>query len=89
MSDDRSIPEMKSYGEAADFWDTHSIADYWDETEPADFEVDATARHRYLVAVDPELLARIRQLARTRGVATESLVNLFLEQRLQQVTAEQ
>jgi predicted DNA binding CopG/RHH family protein len=87
MSDDKAIPEMTSYEQVADFWDTHSLADYWDETEPAEFEIDATARRRYLVALDPELLERVRQLARTRGLTTESLVNLFIEQRLQQVDA--
>lgn len=87
MSDDKTIPELTSYEQMADFWDTHSLADYWDETEPADFEIDATARRRYLVALDPELLERVRQLARTRGLTTESLVNLFIEQRLHQVDA--
>ena len=85
MSDDKKIPEMTSYAQAADFWDTHSLADYWDETEPAEFEIDGMARRRYLVALDPELLERVQRLARTRGLTTESLVNLFIEQRLQQV----
>jgi hypothetical protein len=87
LGEDKMIPKMKSYEQVADFWDTHSLGDYWDETEPAEFEIDATARHRYSVALDPELLKRVRRLARTRGLTTESLVNLFVEQRLQQVDA--
>jgi hypothetical protein len=73
---------MDSYDEIADFWDTHSVADYWDETEPAEFEVDPNARRRYLVALDRELLIRTQRLALERGLSTESLVNLLLEQRL-------
>lgn len=42
-----------------------------------------------LQLVDRELLARIRQLARTRGLTKEGLVNLLLEQPLQQVAVEQ
>ena len=87
MSDDKTSPEMTSYEQVADFWDIHSLADYWDETKPVEFEIEATARRRYLVALDPELLERVRHLARTRGLTTESLVNLFIEQRLQQVDA--
>jgi hypothetical protein len=82
---DNKIPEMSSYDEIVEFWETHSLADYWDETEPAEFEIDSNARRRYLVAVDPELLQRVQKMAQSLGVSTESLVNLFLEQRLHQV----
>lgn len=88
MSDDREpIPQLASYDDLADFWDTHSLADYWDETEPAEFEIDPNARRRYLVAVDRELLTRAQRIAVARGLSTESLVNLLLEQRLAQLEA--
>ncbi len=83
--DKRKIPEFSSYEEMADFWDTHSLADYWDETEPAEFEIDPNARRRYLVALDRELLLRAQRVALSRGLSTESLVNLLLEQRLTQL----
>lgn len=73
---------MYSYEEIADFWDTHSVADYWEQTESAEFEFSPQARRRYLVAIDRELLRRVQQIAQMRGVATESMVNLLLEQRL-------
>jgi CopG antitoxin of type II toxin-antitoxin system len=79
------IPAFNSYEEMAEFWDTHSLADSWDQTEPAAFEVTPEVRRRYLVAVDREVLARVQRLARLRGVSSESLVNLLLEQRLQEV----
>ena len=88
MTADKTIPEMPSYKEIADFWDTHSLADYWEQTEPADFEIDPGARRRYLVALDPELLQRVRRLAHSRGLSTESLVNLLLEQRIHQLESE-
>ena len=35
------IPEQfATVDEAAEFWDTHSLADYWDFTEEVDFKVD-------------------------------------------------
>ena len=82
------IPSLSSYEELAEFWDTHSLADYWDQTEPADFEIAPEARRRYLVAVDREVLARVQRLARMPGVSSESLVNLLLEQRLQEVESQ-
>ena len=88
MHDDKQMPPFNGYEEMAEFWDTHSLADYWDQTELADFEIAPEARRRYLVAVDREVLARVQRLARTRGVSSESLVNLLLEQRLQEVESQ-
>jgi hypothetical protein len=85
MTTDKKISEMSSCDEISEFWDSHSLADYWDQTETAEFEIAADARRRCLVALDPELLHRVQQLARTRGISTESLVNLLLQQRLHQL----
>ena len=85
MSKDKNIPQFKNYEEMAEFWETHSLADYWDQTEHADFEISSQLRQRYLVPVDRDILNRARQIARTRGVSTESLVNLLLEQRLREI----
>jgi len=84
MSTDKPTPPTNSLDAIAEFWDTHSLADYWDETEPAEFEFDPQSRRRYLVAIDPDLLDRIRAVARRNGLNTESLVNLWLERHLQE-----
>ena len=85
MSESKKIPTLSSYNEVAEFWDTHSLADYWQETEPAKFEISPEARRRYLVALDPALLLRVQRMAQSRGLSTESLVNLLLEQRVHQL----
>jgi CopG antitoxin of type II toxin-antitoxin system len=82
---DETIPEFNSYVEMTEFWDSHSLADYWDQTEPAEFEIADTVRRRYLVSVDRELFGRVQRIARTRGLSTESLINLLLEQRLHEL----
>ena len=82
MPKSKQIPEFKSYEEMGEFWDTHSLADYWEQTEPAEFEISEQVRRRYVVCVDQDILSRVQRLARIRGVSTESLVNLLLEQRL-------
>jgi predicted DNA binding CopG/RHH family protein len=88
MNEDKQIPEFNSYDEMAEFWDTHSLADYWEQTEPAEFEISPQARRRYLVSVDRDLISRIQRVARIRGLSTESLVNLLLEQRLHEIDVE-
>ena len=85
MEDKQQIPEMQSYEEIAEFWDTHSLADFWEQTHEVTFEISPQARRRYLVAIEPALLMRIQEMAQRRGIATESFVNLLLEQRLHEL----
>lgn len=85
MKKNNKIPEFNNYDEMAEFWDAHSLADYWNQTEPAEFEISKDIHRRYLISVDKELLERAQNLARIRGVSTESFVNLLLEQRLHEI----
>jgi hypothetical protein len=75
-----SISQARTIEEIADFWDTHSLADYWDETEEVEFEVRAERRRR--VTLDPEVYARLETQAHTRGLLPETLVNLWVAERL-------
>ena len=81
MEDDKKSI-LDEYREISEYWDENSLADHWEQTEPAEFEISPNARRRYLVAIDPILLSRVQDLAKIRGLSTESLVNLLLEQRL-------
>ena len=71
--------------EAGAFWDTHDLTDYPDEVEEAEFEVDVQ-RRRYLVALAPELSERLLAEAQRQGLHTETLVNLWLTDRLRNTT---
>lgn len=76
-----SISKARTMEEIADFWDTHSLADYWDQTHEVRFEVRAKRRRR--VTLTPEVYAGVEAQARVRGVLPETLVNLWLIERLQ------
>lgn len=76
------ISKAGTLEEIGDFWDSHSLADYWDQTHEVDFEVRAQRRRRITIA--PEIYARLEALARRRGVLPETLVNLWLSERLQE-----
>jgi len=66
--------------EIGEFWDTHSLADYWDQTHEVEFEVRAKRRRR--VTLDPEVYAQLEVQAHARGILPETLVNLWLAERL-------
>ena len=57
------------------------VADMVERPPQAAFEVDVR-RHRFLVAVDPGIRRAVRQRAAGRGISAESLVNLWLKEKL-------
>lgn len=76
-----SNSKAESYEEIGAFWDTHDLADFVSEVRPASFSVNIK-RRRYLVAVEPRLLQQVRKIAASRGLTSESLVNLWLKEKL-------
>ncbi len=78
-----SISKVSSLEEVAEFWDTHSLADYEDQTQEVEFEVRATRKRK--VSLDPEVYEQIEAQALTKGIQAETLINLWLSERLQDV----
>lgn len=77
-----SISHADSPEEIAQFWDTHSLDDHWDETHEVTFEVRAQQRRR--ITLDPELYGKIETQARQRGISPETLVNIWLAERVRE-----
>ena len=81
------IPEhFASIEEAGHFWDTHDLTDYTDLTEEVTATIDLQ-RRRYLVALMPDLAMRLGVEARRQGVSAETLLNLWLNERLRATVA--
>ena len=76
------IPDQfKSIDEAAEFWDRHDLADYWDVARKAGLEVDIQ-RRLFLTALEPKLAKKLTDCARKQGVSTETLINVWLSEKL-------
>lgn len=73
------IAETMSIEEAADFWSSHSVADYPSEVVDLEFDLRGTTRY---VAIDGEILSRLESRAAERGISLETLINLWLQERL-------
>ena len=72
-----SISQAKTLEKIGEFWDTHDFTEYDDPTKP-DVEFKVTSA----VPVDTELLAVLEKQAHRRGVRVETLVNLWLQEKL-------
>jgi hypothetical protein len=76
-----SLSGSRSYEELSHYWDTHSLADHWDQTHPVEFELDVKSSALYF-PVDKGLVEQLRAAASSHGVSTETLVNLWLQERV-------
>ena len=76
-----SISQAQSIADMAAFWDEHDATEFEDQTHEVDITFDLAVRRHY-VAIDPALLQKLQQTAMSRGLNTESLVNLWLQERL-------
>ena len=73
--------EFRSYQEAADFWDTHSITDYEEFLEPVDFDADIRRRH-FEIEVDEESFLALRETAKKEQRPVKQLASEILKKRL-------
>lgn len=74
------LPEsFDSISEAAAFWDNHDSADYEDMMKDVEFKVNIKRRF-FLVPVSDTVFGAIRKKARSKGLSTETMVNLLLQE---------
>ena len=78
-----SLSKAGSYQEIAEFWDTHDLAECWDKTKPVEFEVDIQSEATYY-PVENALSEKVRSAARKRGVYPETLLNLWVKEKLEE-----
>ena len=78
-----SSSNATSYQEIGDYWDTHDLAEHWEKTKPVDFEIDIGSRRKYY-AIDSGMSKKISDLARFHGISAETLVNLWIQEKLRE-----
>ncbi|MDI6770075.1 MAG: CopG family antitoxin [Anaerolineales bacterium] len=81
-----SISKAQSYREMGEFWDTHDLSDYWDQTHPVEFEIDIQSEIMYY-PLEVTLSDKMRSVAEQRGVSPETLINLWVQEKLLQEMA--
>lgn len=74
-----SISKAKTYEKMGEFWDSHDFTEFDDKTAPdAEFEISCK------ISVEPDLFSSIEKHARLRKIDPETLVNLWLHEKLDQ-----
>ncbi len=87
MSDaKKSISQGQSYQEIGEYWDNHDLGEMWEQTEPADFVVSGHAKTTYY-PVESTLSQKLHAVAHQRGVSAQTLLNLWLQEKVTQEPA--
>jgi hypothetical protein len=79
-----SVSKARTYAAMGEFWDEHDLSDFWGKTRPARADVDLESEES-LYAVEKGLSETIRREARERGVSPHTLVNLWLQEKVQKL----
>lgn len=74
---------MTSYKRIGEFWDTHDLTDYWDKTRESEFDVEVNSEAVFC-ALDMKLAGQVEEAAHKRGVSADTLINLWIQEKLQE-----
>ena len=78
------IPDQfQNIAEASEFWDTHDAGDYEEYLRPINESIEIVEELPQAVLLEPSLLQKLKTVAQKKGVSLETLVNLWLEEKLE------
>lgn len=82
----KQIPHFKNEDEERRFWDAHDLTDYFDvnKAERAMFPNLKLSTETISLRLPQMLLSRIKALANSRDVPYQSLMKIFLDEKVKQ-----
>ena len=75
----KSIPDEMNIREASEFWDEHSVVDY--DSHIVEFEY-APENSVTVVSIAANLAETVKKQAQSSGVSVETLINLWIQEKL-------
>ena len=78
-----SLSKARAYAQIGEYWDQHDLSDVWGKTKKVRFEVVAEPEATYY-PIEKDLSEKIQSVARKQGVSSDTLVNLWLEQKIKE-----
>jgi len=85
MSENRSsISNASSYAEIGEFWDRHDLGDFEQQTYPVEFDLRVQSPSKVYVPLDRDMAELLRNAAASHGVSTETLLNDWLKEKIEQ-----
>ncbi len=82
MSSKTPVSKASTYQDIGAFWDKHDATDFGEQSD-AEFNVHIKSQRRYY-PVDRKLSLEIRKIAEKRGISEETLLNLWVQEKVMQ-----
>ena len=80
-SKSKNLPKFETLDKLVEFFETTDTSEYWDEMPEVDFDI-SIKKKTHLVAIDDELAKEVSEIARSRKVTSEKLINSWIKDRL-------
>ncbi len=82
----KQIPEFKNEDEERDFWAKADSTEYFDYSKPVELDLSnlKPSTETISLRLPSYLLARIKELANKRDVPYQSLMKMFISERINQ-----
>jgi len=78
------ISGANTYQTIGEYWDKHDLTEVWDQTEQVEFDVKIHSVRRYY-PLNSDLSNKIAIIAQKKGVSTETLLNLWVQEKINQI----
>ena len=81
----KPMPKFKSEDEEREFWATHDLTDYLDQFERVELDLSKLkpTTESISIRLPAYLLRRIKEIANSRDVPYQSLMKIFLAERVE------
>ncbi len=83
MSDKTPVSNASTYQEIGAFWDEHDSTEFGEQSD-ANFLVNISSQRRYY-PLDRDLSFEIRRIAKQHGVSEETLLNIWIQEKIDQI----
>ena len=86
MKNLKTIPDFKNTEEEAEFWDTHDSTEFvdWSKSEKTIFPNLKFSTESISIRLPSPLLARLKELANEKDVPYQSLMKVYLSERIEE-----
>jgi predicted DNA binding CopG/RHH family protein len=81
----KDIPKFKNTQEEAEFWNTHDSTEYidWSKADKAIFPSLKFTTESISIRLPAPMLARLKELANEKDVPYQSLMKMYLSERIE------
>jgi len=78
---EKNLPQFDSLDELVNFFDENDFGDFEEKLKEVHFNVDLKSK-KHLVGINEEISKNLTEIALRENTTTESLVNLWLEEKV-------